>query len=174
MMIAAILLPGIANAQSAPSAGAPPLEPPIVAPMAPMAPTATPVEPTDTGEVVEQGFNGTLFASGAGILAAGYLGGVIAATTGSHHAIDELYIPFAGPWIALNDWGTCPNTQPCTNGGQRFALAADGVVQAIGVIAMVDALLSPRHRHVLATTAVNDKKLHVTSAGNGFALFSHF
>jgi hypothetical protein len=189
LMIATAALPAVAQAQGRPSADAPlpppgpptiidPATPPTTATLEPQAPplTGTVVSPDPYGrdEVVEEGWNPELFVTGVAILGTGYVAGVIGAATNSHHALNDVYIPVAGPWMALYDWGSCPGTQICSNGGQKFLLAADGIVQAAGVIAMIDSLLTPRHHHVFASTAVNDKRPHLTPSSSGIAMFSHF
>jgi hypothetical protein len=126
------------------------------------------------GEDVYDSWNAPVFATGALVFAGSYGAAAIASGMSDHPGADRLWVPVAGPWLALNDWGNCPITQSrCdTTTTDKVLLITDGVFQAAGLITMVDGLLSPSHHRVVTRTA--DKKLHVEPTGNGFAVFGQF
>jgi hypothetical protein len=182
------LATGTAHAQSADDdaqqqpSPPPTSTPPIVAnPQAPppkrsFNPSSNDASPVGEGQWVYDGWRSPLFLAGGLTFGAAYIGSVIGAATSSHPGANNLYIPFAGPWLAFNDWRACPRTTTvCStnNSGEKALLVVDGVAQAAGVIAMIDALLTPR-RHLFATTAVNDKKLHLMPTDTGMMVFAHF
>jgi len=203
IVLAAAVLPAVASAQDQPydpnAAPPPPAQPapqqapaPVMQP-APVTTTTTnnpppvvvvnPNEPAPQqgptyvqpeGNEVYDDWNAPVFASGALVFGASYAGAAIASSESDHPGADRLWVPVAGPWLALNDWGNCPIEQPrCdTNTTDKVLLIADGVFQAAGLVTMVDGLLAPSHHRVIARTA--DKQVHVTPTGNGFAVFGHF
>ena len=148
--------------------------PPVVivnpAPTAPR--TTTYVAPE--GEDTYDAWNAPVFATGALVFAGSYGAAAIASGMSDHTGADRLWVPVAGPWLALNDWGNCPITSSAcdTNTTDKVLLVADGVFQAAGLLTMVDGLLSPSHHRVVTRTA--DKKVHVTPTGSGLAVFGHF
>jgi hypothetical protein len=144
----------------------------IVNPNTPPPQTTTYVDPE--GHVVEDDWNAPVFVSGAVIFGASYGAAAIASSASDHPGADRLWVPVVGPWLALNDWGSCPIDQPrCdSNTTDKVLLIADGVFQAAGIITMVDGLLSPSHHRVVTRTA--DTKVHVTPTGSGLAVFGHF
>jgi hypothetical protein len=144
----------------------------VVNPTAPAPQTTTYVAPE--GEVVEDNWNAPVFVSGAVIFGASYGAAAVAGAESDHPGANRLWVPVVGPWLALNDWGSCPIENPrCdTNTTDKVLLIADGVFQAAGVITMVDGLLSPSHHRVITRTA--DTKVHVTPTGNGLAVFGRF
>jgi hypothetical protein len=166
------------NTQPAVVAQAAPPPPTVIEPSTPPASNTfiVPSSSRDDRDIVYDRWNAPVFTTGALVFAATYGTSVIAAASSNHPGAERLYVPVLGPWLALGDWGSCPVSQPScdSNTTDKVLLVADGVFQAAALIAMVDGLIAPSHHHVIATTAVNDKNLHVTPAGNGFALFSHF
>lgn len=136
-------------------------------------PPQQPIE-AEPGEEVYDSYNAPVFATGALVFAGSYGASAIVADTSNHPGADRLYVPLVGPWLALNDWGSCPIDQPrCDqNTTDKVLLVADGVFQAASVITMLDGLIAPSHHRVLTRTV--DTKIHVTPTGHGFALFGHF
>ena len=117
--------------------------------------------------------NAGVFSSGAVMFGGSYLASIIVAGSSVHPGADRLYVPVLGPWLALGSWGNCPVANPgCdTNTSDKVLLVADGIVQAAGILTMIDGLVWPSsHRRVM----VADKKVHVTPTGNGMAVFGHF
>lgn len=143
------------------------VNPPPAAP-----PTTTYVQPE--GDEVYDAWSAPVFATSAVVFAGSYGAAAIASGMSDHPGADRLWVPVAGPWLALNDWGNCPitNSSCDTNTTDKVLLVADGVFQAAGLIGMVDGLLSPSHHHVVTRTA--DRKVHVTPTGNGLLVFGHF
>jgi hypothetical protein len=205
IVLAAAVVPTVANAQSAdpnydPNAQPPPAQPqpqqapapaPAPAPVTttttnnpppvvvvnPNQPAAVPAPTTyvePEGNEVYDDWNAPVFASGALVFGGSYAAAAIASSESNHPGADRLWVPVAGPWLALNDWGNCPIDNPSCdqNTTDKVLLIADGVFQAAGLITMVDGVLAPSHHRVIARTA--DKKVHVTPTGNGFAVFGHF
>jgi hypothetical protein len=126
---------------------------------------------------VYDAWNAPVFATGALVFAGSYGASAIVASTSDHVGADRLYVPVAGPWLALNDWGDCPISEPrCDkNTTDKVLLIADGVFQAAGVVTMLTGILSPTSHTVVATPRTADaKKIKVTPTHNGFAVVGRF
>jgi len=122
-------------------------------------------------------WNAPMFATGAVVFAGSYGASAVVASQSDHPGADRLYVPIAGPWLALNDWGNCPIEQPrCdSNTTDKVLLVADGVFQAAGAITMVSSLLSPSHHTVYGARVAKDTtKTRVTPTHNGFAVVGRF
>lgn len=129
----------------------------------------------ETYEVTDS-WNAPVFATGALVFAGAYGASAIVAGTSEHVGADRLYVPVAGPWLALNDWGDCPIEQPrCDeNTTEKVLLVADGVFQAAGVITMVTGLLAPSTHTVYRSPRTADTSVKVRPTRNGFAVLGHF
>ncbi len=119
-------------------------------------------------------WNAPVFATGALVFAGSYGASAIVAGSSDHPGADRLYVPVVGPWLALNDWGNCPISNPSCdqNTTDKVLLVADGVFQAAGLITMLDGVLQPSSHHVVARTA--DKGVHVAPTPNGAMVFGRF
>jgi hypothetical protein len=117
--------------------------------------------------------NAGVFSSGAVMFGGSYVASIIAGASTDHPGADRLYVPVLGPWLALGDWGNCPVGNPScdSNTTDKVLLVADGIVQAAGVLTMIDGLVWPTHHHHVV---VADTKVHVTPTGNGMMVFGHF
>jgi hypothetical protein len=123
----------------------------------------------DPDETYEE-WDAPMFTSGALVFGASYGASVIVAGNSDHQGDDRLYVPVLGPWLDLGDRGSCPIEQPSCDSEttNKVLLVADGVIQAGGVLAMVDGLLFPVHRHRTVIAARRDaKKVHVTPVSLG-------
>ncbi len=127
---------------------------------------------------VRDAWNAPVFATGALVFAGSYGASAIVASSSDHEGADRLYVPVVGPWLALNDWGNCPITEPrCDqNTTDKVLLVADGVFQAAGVVTMITGVLNPTSHQVVTAqrTAENAKKIKVTPTHNGFAVVGRF
>jgi hypothetical protein len=131
------------------------------------------VEHNDSGDMDYDPMNTGVFTSGAVMFGGSYIASIIVAGASDHPGAERLYVPVLGPWLALGDWGNCPvsNVACDNNTTDKVLLVADGIVQAAGVLTMIDGLVWPSsHRHVV----VADTKVHITPTGNGMAVFGHF
>ena len=118
------------------------------------------------------------------MFAASYGASVVAASSASRdnseRGFDRLYIPVAGPWLALNDRGECPITSSACDDETttKVLLVADGIFQAAGALAMIDAILVPTSHRVQVRNTKLDTKVHITPAtiksSPGFAVFGRF
>jgi hypothetical protein len=196
LVVSAALVPAVAAAQSAdptdpyapqptqppstatttvvtPPPAQPQQQPPVV--IVNPAPRATVVQQTPESYEVVDAWNAPVFATGALVFAGSYGASAVAAAASDHPGADRLYVPVAGPWLALNDWGDCPIEQPrCDeNTTHKVLLVADGVFQAAGVLTMVTGLLSPTTHTVYQRTA-DAKKIKVTPTRNGFAVLGRW
>ena len=147
--------------------------PPPVVVVQPSAPSPAPVYQAETEEESDA-WNAPVFTTGAILFGGSYAASAIVSGESDHPGANRLWVPVVGPWLALNDWGSCPIDQPrCdTNTTDKVLLIADGVVQAAGILTMVDGLLSPTTHKVVRRTA--DTKVHVAPTGNGMMVFGHF
>jgi hypothetical protein len=120
-------------------------------------------------ETNDADYTNTRFTAGTAIFVASY-----AASTSDHEGADRLYIPVAGPWMALNDWNTCNGTQLLCSSSDtdKALLIADGVVQAAGLVVMLDGLMDPTSTG--SRIVVADNKLHFAPSSNGVLVWSHF
>ncbi len=151
-------------------------QPPVVVvnPQTPQAAPAPVVNAEPEGYEEYDMWNAPVFATGAIVFAGSYGASAIVAGSSNHPGADRLYVPVVGPWLALNDWGSCPISNPSCdqNTTDKVLLVADGVFQAAGLITMLDGVLQPSSHHVLARTA--DRGIHVSPTPNGAMVFGHF
>ncbi|HEY4240101.1 MAG TPA: hypothetical protein VGM88_09810 [Kofleriaceae bacterium] len=123
-----------------------------------------------------------VFTSGLATFGLSYgISTAVASDSGDGRHIHDLYVPVAGPWMALADRGGCPAIGSCDNETtKKILLVADGVFQAAGVVTMIDAFVSPPHRSVVVQSAKIDTKLHFAptlvgmNRDPGFAVSGHF
>jgi len=197
LVIAALFVPSLAYAQSTdpndpnnPNAPTPTTPAPVEAPPPPPAPVVVvnpqvetpapqPIAYSPQYETVYDDYNPSMFFTGAFVFAGAYGASVIVAADDKTRGKDRLYVPVVGPWLALNDRGSCDITlSKCDNETTaKVLLVADGVFQAAGIIGMLDGVLQPSSHRVIARTA--DTKVHVTptymgNGGQGLAVFGHF
>jgi hypothetical protein len=197
LVVGAAIVPAIASAQSAdtvdpygqqPAPSAPTTTTTVVTPAPPQQPPSpvvvvnpepepartTIVQPANSYEVYDA-WNAPVFATGALVFAGTYGASAIVAATSDHPGADRLYVPVVGPWLALNDWGDCPISEPrCdSNTTDKVLLVGSGIFQAAGVITMVTGLLSPTS-HTVTTRTADAKKLKVTPTGRGIAVLGRF
>ncbi|HMG55312.1 MAG TPA: hypothetical protein VK601_17565 [Kofleriaceae bacterium] len=188
-LLGALLAPAVALAQPASDAVPPPPPPEAPQPPTVVEPDPTPTTtttvitpaPTTEYEVIEDTYNAPIFVSGALVFGAAYGASVItAASTDDSRGNQRLYIPLAGPWLALNDRGDCEITlRSCDHETTaKVLLIADGIFQAAGVIGMIDGIFQPSTHRVVRHTAKLDTKVRVTPAtihgDPGVAVFGRF
>ena len=152
-----------------------PQQPVVVVNPQPQAPPPTVVNTQNPeGTEVSDSYNAGVFATGALVFAGSYGASAIAAATSNHQGADRLYVPVVGPWLALNDWGSCPigQAQCDSNTTDKVLLVADGVFQAAGLVTAITGLLVPTHHTVYTRMATN--KIKVTPTHNGFAVLGRF
>lgn len=143
----------------------PPQQPVVVQPQ--------PVVEQNPNDLDYDYMNAGVFSSGAVLFGGSYLASVIVAGSSDHPGADRLFVPVLGPWLALGDWGNCNVTNPgCdSNTSDKVLLVADGIVQAAGILTMMDGLIWPSsHRRVV----VADTKVHFAPTGAGGMVFGHF
>jgi hypothetical protein len=209
-LLGALLVPALASAQPTPNdpnAPTPTEVPPPPPPAAPAPPDTPPPDSTTTVQgptvivtppapvvattpdpeyrIVYDSYNAPVFASGALVFAVSYGASVItAATTDNDRGNHRLYVPVVGPWLALNDRGSCDITRAACDHETtaKVLLIADGVFQAAGIVGMLDGILQPSaHREVLTTGKI-DQKTRVrptvvssaSGAAPGLTVLGHF
>ena len=125
-------------------------------------------------ETNDADYTNTRFTAGTAMFVAAYAASAIVAGTSDHEGADRLYVPVAGPWMALNDWNTCNGTQLLCSSSDtdKALLIADGVVQAAGLVVMIDGLMDPTATG--SRMVVADTKLHFAPSSNGAFVWSHF
>jgi hypothetical protein len=146
--------------------------------------TATAAEPAPaephTAEprmkVVDMGPNRLLLAAGAATFAFAYGGSLWVGATSSRSTDRPLLVPFAGPWFALANRGTCGDGGSGRACGPETTysalLIADGLVQAAGAVQIALAFL---HRDLRSAKEpiIDTARLSITPArtsGGGLAL----
>ena len=122
-----------------------------------------------------------MFMTGALVFAASYGASVVvAASSDNSRGNDRLYVPVVGPWLALNDRGSCDITKSSCDHETtaKVLLIADGVFQAAGVLAMLDGIFQPTTHRVVRHTAKLDTKVRVTPTAvrgePGLSVFGRF
>lgn len=109
-------------------------------------------------ETYYESWNRPMFTAGAVLFLGSYGAAVMVAGMSEDDVIDRgndnLYIPIAGPWMALNDRPECgrlTDSLDCEDEDWKKALLiADGLIQAGGAATMIAGLLQPRETRVLA------------------------
>ena len=153
----------------------------LVNPPPPQADDRTPVT-LPQYETIHDAYNKPVFTGGAVLFLGSYSASVISAAAAGdeekERGIDRLYIPVAGPWLALAKRGDCPaaNGNCSWDTTKKALLFVDGLFQAGGVIAMIHGVLQPSSRRVvMQTSAVRVTPTVVgQSAGAGLAVFGRF
>jgi hypothetical protein len=190
-LLGAALAPALASAEPADPHAPAPARPvmstqtvaqaPMPAPGAQSPPSViiTPAEPTY--EEVHDAYNAPMVTTGALVFAASYGASVVvAATAANDRANNRLYVPIAGPWLALNDRGPCDTTRSSCDQETtaKVLLIADGVFQAAGIVGVISGMLQPTSHREITSSARRDTKLHVrptlVRGTPGFGVFSHF
>lgn len=151
-----------------------PAPPPVVIVNPPPAEQKTYTTEIPRYETYYESWNRPMFTTGAILFLGSYGAALVVAGTSEDDAIDrgndQLYIPIAGPWMALNDRPDCDALNDCDNEEwKKGLLIADGVVQAVGAGTMIAGLLQPRETRVL-TNPVASRSFRVTptaSLGRG-------
>jgi hypothetical protein len=178
--LAAILLPSVAFAQSTDDEQQQ-STPPVVIVNPPADPPPAPPPPQETTVVIPEretsytttSVNTPMIMGGAVLFLGSYGASVAVASNNDHNGADRLYVPLVGPWLALNDWGSCDDIENSACDDTTTAkvlLIGDGVAQALGVLAFTGGILSPRHHTVDTSTA----GIHVAPTHNGAVVFGRF
>lgn len=159
-----------------PPAPQPPMQPVVIVNPQPAPARTTVITRDPETYTVTDEWNAPVFATGALIFAGSYGASAIVAGTSDHPGAERLYVPVAGPWLALSDWGDCPIEEPrCDeNTTEKVLLVADGVFQAAGVITMLTGLLSPTSHTVVRGPRTVDTSVKVRPTRNGFAVVGRF
>lgn len=185
--LSAVLIPAAASAQ--PDSGAPGSQAtthsaPSRQVAADLARAPAPSQATDPPpeyQEVTDSYNAQMLMTGAFVFGASYGASlVVAGTSDGGRGNDRLYVPIAGPWLALHDRGPCDITKSSCNHETtaKVLLITDGVFQAVGILGMIDAVLQPPTHRVLVRTAKLDTKVHMAPTmvhGNpGLGVFGRF
>lgn len=162
----------------------PPPAPVEEPPPPPQTTTTTVVTPSPAPEyeVVEDSYNAPIFLTGALVFGAAYgASAITAATSDDTRGNRRLYVPLAGPWLALSDRGSCDiSRQSCDHETTaKVLLIADGVFQAAGVLGMLDGIFQPTTHRVITRSTKLDTKVRVvpstTARGEpGVTVFGRF
>ncbi len=110
--------------------------------------------PAPAYETVPRRYDPAALTAGALVFAASYGASVFVAMTTDEHERDlgteQLFIPVAGPWLALADRDACPLMGPSCDheAAYKALLVVDGMFQAAGVLAIIDGLVEPASRRV--------------------------
>jgi hypothetical protein len=146
----------------------------LLIPARPATALAQPPAPTTTPpayETIYDAYNAPVFTTGALIFVASYGTSVVAAASSSRPELDRgndrLYLPVVGPWLALNARGSCPasGTSCDSETTTKVLLVTDGLVQAAGMITMIDGLLAPSSHRVMMQSASTKVRVTPTVVG---------
>ena len=131
-------------------------------------------------ETVYDDYNAKVLTTGAVVFTASYGASVVVAATAqddsTEPSFERLYIPVAGPWLALSEHGDCPIANPSCDAETttKLLLIADGLFQAAGVLAMVDGLLEPSSRRVRVRSSSIGIAPTVVKGDPGVSVFGRF
>ncbi len=165
-LLAAATWTAAARAQEVPPSPVVPVEP--VAPAQSRSETVTERGGPSVGELT----------SGIATLGVTYGAAAIAAASSPQVADHRMFVPVAGPWMALFDRPGCgAATGPScgTETAYSVLIVADGVGQALGSLLIIGAFLNPQERTVTTTTAAATdpaKEFHLlpASIGSGYGM----
>jgi hypothetical protein len=143
------------------------------------APQETPPTQTRSETVTSKGGpSEPLLMSGVLTLGLTYGAAAVVAATSSLDADHRMFVPVAGPWMALFNRGGCggPIGPSCdTQTADRVLIAADGIGQALGAFMIIDAFLNPETITVSRSTTADDKptlRFAPSSMGSGYGLLA--
>ena len=92
-------------------------------------------------------------ATGLVLFGGPYIASVAVASSSSHPGDDKLYLPLVGPWADIGERGGCPVGVNCSGDAfNKLLLAADGVSQDVGAIAVLVGLMMPVQQDLPAYT----------------------
>ena len=118
--------------------------------------------------------------SGIGTFGISYGAAAIVAGTSDLDADHRMFVPIAGPWMALGGRGGCGAGTPRTCDAattDKVLIITDGVFQALGALLVVESFLNPE---TITTTRASAEPptLHVAPTfganGYGLAAFGNF
>jgi len=172
-MLTTVAWPAVALAQAIPPSESP--AEPAPAPVVMINPGATrpDVEPpmivADDHDDVADGWNLARFSTGALVFVGSYGVSTIVAASNDHRGDRKLYVPVAGPWLALGDRSGCDLAiETCDHETTaKVMLVVDGVLQIAGLAIMVDSLVQPSHHRHYRHVARREYHLAPTSFGRG-------
>jgi len=156
-----LCIPAIASAQ--PTVQVEDAPTPATSPALPDPTTYRPAEPEY--DEVRDSINAPMFTSGALVFAASYGASVIVAGNDDGRGNHRLLIPVVGPWLALNDRGSCdPLKTSCDHETTaKVLLVADGIFQAAGLLGMIDGVLQPSSHRIARRSAKRlQPNVHIT------------
>ncbi len=115
-------------------------------------------QPNVVKERVETtGPNRALLHSGIWIFVLSYVPAVIVAAESHRNGDKNLYIPIAGPWMALAARERCAPDVSCSNETvNKVLLVVDGVFQGLGALDFVGAFLFPETRTLTVSSSTNN------------------
>jgi hypothetical protein len=104
-----------------------------------------PAAPHERETITEKGGPSTgMLASGVVIFGVSYGVAAVAGATSDTDGDNDLYVPFAGPWMALGNH---------EGAGSKVFLVTDGVFQGLGGLLVLNAFLNPQTRTVTRTSS---------------------
>lgn len=113
---------------------------------------------TDRVHAERFGVGAVLF---AGTYLASFAMAVRADDTVQDRGNENLFIPIAGPWVALGERSSCPVVSCGDETVEKSLLVASGLAQAAGAILMVSAFLQPSRHQVLANPLMAGRTIQI-------------
>ena len=142
------------------------------APLPPAPPGQAPAQTSSETVTEKGGPSRSMLMSGVVTFGLTYGAGAIVAATSSRAADHDMFVPVAGPWMALFNRGDCGGAtgRSCdTETTYKVLIVADGIGQALGALMVIDAFFNPEtHTYSRTTTAaVDHPTVRVTPASMG-------
>jgi hypothetical protein len=116
----------------------------------------------DVVMIQERSPNTDLIGAGAVTFGLTYGASIVAAAASERESDQNLFIPVAGPWMALVGRGNCPGSVCPGEPAAKVLLVTDGVLQGLGVLQIAAGFLFPQTR-----TVTRAAKVHVAPTVGG-------
>lgn len=144
-----------ADVHEGPEPGMRPAARPLYPPPAPRAPQA------ETVTEEKMGPNRGLLFGGIALFGVSYGAAAVAAASSDLDANQRMWVPVAGPWMALADRPSC---ETCSEEYlDRVLIVTDGVVQGIGALLVVGSFLNPEKRSVTRVGSARAPRLRISA-----------
>ena len=142
------------------------------------APSEAPAQ-TKSETVTQKGGPSTaMLTSGIVTFGVTYAAAAIVAGESNRSADKNMFVPVAGPWMAMFNRGGCGGSsgRDCnTETTYKVLIVADGIGQALGALMFIDAFLNPETITTSRTTTASEKpkvRIAPSSVGSGYGMLA--
>lgn len=111
--------------------------------------------------------NRPLLATGSVLFVGSYIPAVIGAAVSDRRGDEKMYIPVAGPWLALARGES-------ESAGYKTLMVLDGAVQGLGALALVSSMFIPERKTKNWYLIGSNRKFQLTTHGMGMGAVGRF